>query len=139
MSEDLESEVSMLIASRIQDGDVPHSALEYASERVGADSALSPWVEALLKKGPPPDMEGVADEMLGDELFMRGMKRSFERFWELVAEKMVEDELERRVVSGEIERHVDENGTVSYSQLQPGLKVGGLISERTSKPRLTRK
>lgn len=117
MREDLESEVSMLIASRIQDGDIPHSALEYASERVEANSALSPWVEALLKKSPPPDMEGVADEVLGDELFMRRMKGSFERFWILVAEKMVEDELERRLASGEIERHVDENGTVSYSRV----------------------
>ena len=117
MSDDLESEVSMLIASRIQDGDIPHSALEYASERVEANSALSPWVEALLKKGPPPDMEGVADEMLGDELFMRRMKGSFERFWELVAEKMVEDELKRRVASGEVERHVDESGVISYSRV----------------------
>lgn len=117
MSEDLESEVSMLIASRIQDGDILRPALEYASERVEANSALSPWVEALLKKSPPPDMEGVADEVLGDELFMRRMKGSFERFWILVAEKMVEDELERRLASGEIERHVDENGTVSYSRV----------------------
>ena len=118
MREDLESEVAALIRGRLQDGDIPHSALEYASERVEANSALSPWVEALLKKGPPPDMEGVADEMLGDELFMRRMKGSFERFWILVAEKMVEDELERRVASGEVERCVDENGTVSYSRIR---------------------
>ncbi len=117
MREDLESEIAALIRGRLQDGDIPHSALEYASERIEANSALSPWVEALLKKGPPPDMEGVADEMLGDELFMRRMKESFERFWELVAERMVEDELERRMASGEVERHVDESGVVSYSRV----------------------
>ncbi len=117
MREDLESEVAALIRRRLQDGDIPHSALEYASERVEANSALSPWVEALLRKGLPIKLENVVDEAIGDELLMHRMEGTLEQFWILVAEKMVEDELKRRVASGEIERHVDENGVVSYSRV----------------------
>ena len=117
MNEDLESEVAALIRGRLQDGDVPHSALEYASERVEGNPAFSLRVAAQLRKGLPIKLENVIDETIGDELLMRRMEGMLEQFCTLVAKKMVEDELERRVASGEVERRVDESGVVSYSRV----------------------
>ena len=113
----MESEVSTLIASRLQDGDIPRSALEYATERVAGDPALSLSVAAQLRKGLPIELGNIVDEAMGDELLMRRMEGTLEQFYTLVAEKMVEDEMERRVASGEVERRVDESGVVSYSRV----------------------
>jgi hypothetical protein len=122
---DILQDIIDTVRRKIRDGEIPQHIKDYVvatahSEKSSA--ALSTWMRGQLDGAELVSFDGLIDSAMGDELLSRRLDDWEERWKWAVVQKMVEEEFDRRVQSGEMVREINDNGEEVFSNNRPELK-----------------
>ena len=119
-------EVADEATARIRARDVPESFWEEAAnevaEEMSTDPTLGRWFDAQIRRSLEAkgtvDAGEIADISLGDELLERraGLTGRAEEIIRRVINKLVDEDLDRRVANGSVVEVAMENGEIGYER-----------------------
>ena len=122
MAEDLGDEINVAVHARLRARDIPKAIWEAAVKEVGEESpphpALMPWITAQIRKSNEAkgyvDAREIAELAAEDELLGRRMGDVWEKIRRRVVEKLVGEELARRVAEGTVVEMTMPDGETGY-------------------------